>query len=108
MWNTIGRGRCLDSNQKEYSWFWSQYKGDFNTVKKECESTKNCVGIEWGEWSYCAFSYCDYYGIVLIDANGLGAKELVHVSTGTGPITSSDPGHHTSATCYAYSCKKRE
>ena len=99
MWNTIGRGGCLDENQKDYSWFWSS-DGDFNTVKKECESTRNCVGLEWGEWNP--------KGVVIVDANGTGAEELVHVSTGTGPIASSSLGFHASASCYAYSCNKRE
>ena len=99
MWNTIGRGVCLDSNRKGYSWFWSS-DGDFNTVKKECKSTKKCVGIEWGEWNSKA--------LVLIDANGLGTEELLHVSIGAGPITSSNPGSHVSATFYAYSCSECE
>ena len=92
----IGFGGCLDINENQYSWFWSSAT-DVSRLKKECESTENCVGVEYGEWPS--------KGLILVDSNGSGKHTLVYDDIGSGPIESSNPSFNAMAACYAYNCQ---
>ena len=92
----MGVGGCLDSNKDTYMWLWSP-ANDVSKLKKECESTENCVGLEYGEWKN--------FGLILVNHNISGRRTLVYEDVGSGPIESSDPSLRVMAACYAYKCQ---